>query len=355
MSQACTDLGSTGAIRLERADAARMRAVVGVLISFWLAACGGHATDAPPPVADRPPPDTYRYLSQTELYADVTSKTFAPDLIDFSPTYALWSDGAVKRRFLRLPPDTQIDTSDPDHWRLPVGAQLFKEFRAPDGTLLETRLIEHVADTGSDDVDFWTGAFVWRADESDAVLTPEGAIDVNGTSYDAPAQATCRSCHAGEPGYALGLSHVQLSGPGHGMRLEDLAAAGLLTDPPASEFVTPGDPVTAGALGYLHANCGHCHNPLGAASFVGMTLRLSAEVAPETTAMWLTTVAMPTTLFKEGGVSFRVLPGDSASSALVYRMSRRGEHAQMPPIATELVDDVGVAKVSDWIAALPRE
>jgi hypothetical protein len=170
-----------------------------------------------------------------------------------------------------------------------------KEFRAPDGTLLETRLIEHVADTGSDDVDFWTGAFVWRADGGDAVLTPEGATHVNGTSYDVPAQAMCRSCHAGKPGYALGLSHVQLSGPGRGMRLADFTAAGLLTDPPASEFVTPGDPVTAGALGYLHANCGHCHNPLGAASYVGMTLRLSAaDLAPEATGTWLTTVAVPT-------------------------------------------------------------
>src|SRR5258708_36970388 len=100
------------------------------------------------------------------------------------------------------------------------------------------------------------------------------------------------------------------------MRLADFTAPGLLTDPPASEFVTPGDPVTAGALGYLHANCGHCHNPLGAASYVGMTLRLSvADLPPEATGTWLTTVAVPTTLFEVGGVSFRLLPASPASHA----------------------------------------
>jgi hypothetical protein len=36
-------------------------------------------------------------------------------------------------------------------------------------------------------------------------------------------------------------------------------------------------------------------------------------------------------------------------------MSRRGENAQMPPLASEVVDDAGVATVSDWIAAMRPE
>jgi hypothetical protein len=33
-------------------------------------------------------------------------------------------------------------------------------------------------------------------------------------------------------------------------------------------------------------------------------------------------------------------------------MSSRGDDKQMPPLATELPDDDGIAAVSDWIATL---
>ena len=43
-------------------------------------------------------------------------------------------------------------------------------------------------------------------------------------------------------------------------------AAGLLSHPPAAGGYPLGaDAATAAALGYLHANCGHCHNQNGTA------------------------------------------------------------------------------------------
>jgi hypothetical protein len=267
----------------------------------------------------------------------------------------------VKKRFLRLPPGTQIDTSDMDHWKLPVGAQFFKEFRAPDGTLLETRLVEHVADTGDADTDYWMGAFAWRADGSDAVFVPDGVQDVNGTDHDVPDEVKCRTCHDGEAGHALGFSAVQLSDDAPGTRLGDLVAAGLLSDPPApgTQFLVPGDATTKAALGYIHANCGHCHNPAGAARpDVDMTLRLGTAdtqptSTPESTTVYTNLVNQPLFRFMAPGYMFRVVPGDPDHSEILYRMSTRGSRDQMPPLATEHPDPTGIAAVTAWIAALP--
>jgi mono/diheme cytochrome c family protein len=316
--------------------------------------------------APLPDADTNRYLSQTGLYADLPSQTFAADLLAFEPRYKLWSDGATKRRFVRLPPGATIDTSDMEHWVLPVGAKLWKEFRAPDGTLLETRLIEHVAAAGDDASDWWMGAFLWRPDGSDAVFVAAGAADVNGTLHDVPTADNCRTCHQGEPGHALGFSALQLFGDGiaegddlHGVRLADLAAAGRLSHPPPADasYLVPGDATTRAALGYLHANCGNCHNPRGVARpDVDMTLRLDLQAAtPEDTTIYRNTVGVPLYRFSQPGVDTRVVPGDPAHSALVVRMSTRatGLGRQMPPLATEVVDDAGVSAVSAWIAALP--
>ena len=44
-----------------------------------------------------------------------------PDVLTYVPQYPLWSDGAQKRRWMRLPPGTSIDASDPDGVGVPGG------------------------------------------------------------------------------------------------------------------------------------------------------------------------------------------------------------------------------------------
>jgi hypothetical protein len=49
----------------------------------------------------------------------------------------------------------------------------------------------------------------------------------------------------------------------------------------------------------------------------------------------------------------RILPGDPDNSAIPWRMGKRtDDDAPMPPIATEVVDDEGLAAVEAWIVAL---
>src|SRR2546423_1675242 len=75
----------------------------------------------------------------TGLYANRDSTQIAPGVMPYTPGVLLWSDGAEKQRYLSLPPSTQIDTSDLDAWKFPVGTKAWKEFRL-DGALVETRI-----------------------------------------------------------------------------------------------------------------------------------------------------------------------------------------------------------------------
>ena len=312
--------------------------------------------DAPVEVPPAPLPyarPTYVHLAETGLFADLATKTIAADAVAFEPTYKLWSDGAAKRRWVRLPPGTQIDTSDMDHWVFPVGTKLWKEFSLG-GVLLETRLVERYG-TGPDD--YWFGAFVWSADGTDATFAIDGAQNINGTPHDAPAQKDCGDCHRGDVGRVMGLSAVQMSRADDPPALRELAAMGWLSAPPTNPlgFPAPGDATTSAALGYLHANCGHCHNENGTAwSDTQMLLRLSvADSDAATSSVVASIVDQPLQYWRGGAIELRVDPGAPALSALIARMSARGTKDQMPPLATEIIDPDGIAAVSAWIDGLP--
>jgi len=277
-------------------------------------------------------------LSQTGLYIDIATKQLAPDATEFTPANKLWSDAAEKHRWIQLPAGAQIDSTDMDHWKFPVGTKFFKEF-ALDGKRLETRLVWHVNNTGDREVDYLVGAYVWNDTESDATFMKDGAADVRGTDHDVPAADTCWKCHVGEPGHILGFSALQLG---------DVSALPL-TVQPAQMFAAPN-----AALGYLHANCGHCHNPSGSAwPDSHMVLRLDVgEHDVMTTQIYQTTVGVPLEQWINRGYTTRIVAGDPDNSAVIVRMSARGTTVQMPPLATEYVDPTGLQTVRDWIKSL---
>jgi mono/diheme cytochrome c family protein len=284
------------------------------------------------------------WLSATGLYSDIASKRLADDLIAFEPAHPLWTDGADKRRWLRLPAGTRIDTSDMDHWRFPVGSMLFKEF-ARDGRRIETRVLARTGE-GEGDGDYWLGAFVWNDDESDALFVPDGRANARGTEHDVPSVKTCSTCHNGEPGRVLGFSAVQ----------QPQARGELLGAPPARPFAPPGDASTAAALGYLHGNCAHCHNPGGSArpdSDMGLRLAV-ADRRPQDTQAYRTAIGRPATSFRNPTTPLRVAPGQPEQSALLHRMRDPSRAARMPPLGSERVDRAGSALVETWIRSLSQ-
>ncbi len=312
------------------------------------AADGGDVIVPPGPY----PRPAYQHLSETGLFSDLAGRAIEPSATAFEPTYKLWSDGATKRRWIRLPPGTKIDTSDMDHWVFPIGTQLWKEFSL-NGVLLETRLVERY---GSGPDDYWMGAFVWNVDQTDADLAPDGAQNVGGTPHDVPSQKDCGVCHRGDVGRVMGFSAIQLTAPAVGPDLAALDAAGLLSrSPAAGGYPLGADAVTTKALGYLHANCGHCHNPNGTSwPDTQMVLRsVVADAGLNASAVVQSVAGVALEYWRGGDIKLRVSPGHPDQSAVIVRMSARGDMNQMPPLATEVVDPTGLDAVRQWIAGLP--
>jgi hypothetical protein len=301
-------------------------------------------------------------LAETGLYCDIAHLAPAPGARAYRPAFELWSDGAQKRRWIQLPPGAPIDATDVDHWSFPVGTRVWKEFSYA-GRRVETRVI---ARTGAGADDFLYAAYRWNDDQTDATLAPqEGIPDVaplgggpDDPRHDIPSVGQCRRCHDALPEHVLGLGAIQAMHDGGGLTLRDLVAEGLLAPAPAAPIAVPGDALARAALGYLHANCSHCHNdtPAGV-TYPGYVLRLrAADTTVEETATYRTAVdVLHTWLEAPAGVGpYRIAGGDPDGSAIYYRTGVRAPDAQMPPIGTELVDAAGHDLLRRWIASLPR-
>jgi hypothetical protein len=309
-------------------------------------------------------------LSDTGLFAPGTASEVRAGIAGFSPQYPLWSDAAEKRRWLRLPPGKAIDARHADAWVFPIGTQLWKEF-AQNGRPVETRYIQRFAD-GS-----WRfAAYLWRADGRDADLAPAGGAMVSlpaGGLYAVPSRADCLACHGGAAVPVLGFSALQLSPdrdplavhgrpqqPGD-IDLRGLAARGwlrryrtaLLANPPR---IAAGSAVERAALGYLHANCGHCHNDSGNQAPVHLRLAQTVHDARASREAVLRSTAGAGSRYRPAGGAPAVpvvVPGNPQASLLALRMRSRQSQVQMPPLGTLLVDAEGLALVDRWILHLP--
>jgi len=328
VNSACGRAGTKAAKGFVIAMTTRFAGLV-IFLTLAAAACGGtgNATATEQAEGRRVEPGTYELLSETGLYADGATGKLASDVETFEPNFKLWSDGAEKERFVALPRGEAIDTTDMDHWIFPVGTRFWKEFWV-EGVRVETRMIERLGESKDD---YFMATFVWNEGQTDAVLGTGAQADVLGTAHDVPDRGDCHTCHDGEAGRVLGFSAVQLA------------------------IQPPGNDTTRAALGYLHANCGHCHGTTGSCAESELFFQLSvADATPENTGAWRTAVAQPA---RFGGApipaALRIAPGNPAESAVIQRMQAHGGY-RMPYLGTELIDDQGVALVSAWIASLPR-
>ena len=202
----------------------------------------------------------------------------------YMPQYPLWSDGSDKRRWISLPPGTSIDKSDPDAWQFPVGTRAWKEF-SRGGRKIETRFIERLADGA------WRYAsYMWNSTQTAATLAPVQGISKLGI----PSRADCLACHEGAPVPILGYSAVQLHAK------------------------------LPRALGYLHGNCGHCHNDSGPLANVELVLAQRASVPVATAAR-------------------------SRAELIVRKMQSKNPLTRMPPLGVTVPDAEGIALVERWL------
>lgn len=332
----------------------RMHVLLGA--ALLAAGCGEHRS--PGQVATAP-----HWLSATGLVQDLAGEVVTPGVRSFTPQYPLWTDGATKRRWILLPEGARIDAEEPDVWSFPVGTKLWKEFSF--GERAETRYMERLASG-----EWLYATYLWSDGAVDAALAPEcgarGVCETElGTRHDVPSVLDCRACHEAHPSRVLGFSALQLAGardplaphaekprPGD-LSLDELLERGLVrgdhtllldasTPLPAST-----SPRERAALGYLHANCGGCHNNRGPLASLGLELELRRDdVAPA-----LRTTLNVTSHFTQSGAASaqRLVAGAPLASVLYQRLGSRFPATQMPPLGTHAPDAEAIALLRDWI------
>ncbi len=334
------------------------------------------ARGGPPPPRQALP----KLLSQTGVFADMAAMTPAAGLLPYRVNSPLWSDGAVKSRWVALATNAVVGFAPKGAWSFPAGTVFVKHFDLPvDDTdskvvrRLETRLM--VRDTSGA---VYGASYQWRSDNRDAELVNAGfteevtiktATGSRVQKWFYPGRQDCLTCHTTISGGVLGVNTRQLNGdftyPATGIRDNQIRAwnhLGLFSQP-LDDKAIPLLPklvnvtntlanLNTRVRSYLDSNCSHCHQPGGAGAF--FDARFDTPLAKQN----LINGPVQNPLGIAGAKV--VMPGDTNKSVLFHRVSIVGIN-QMPPIGKNVVDDQAVAVIGKWInsmhaitAALPK-
>lgn len=323
-------------------------------------------------------PEPPALLSETGVFTDMANLTPAPGLVPYQTNAPLWSDRALKKRWIALPndgthdsPEEQIAFSETGNWQFPEGTVFVKHFELPVDynnpsvtKRLETRFFV-ISQDGAYGV-----TYKWRDDGSDADLLVSGdakefAIQ-NGPeptqTWDYPSRTECMTCHNANADFVLGVHTWQLNG--------DLTYPSGITDNQLNTWNHLGmfdnaiNPLNIPSFlqtkhindnsasletrvrSYLDSNCAHCHQPGGVEG--AFDARFSTPLPDQNIVNFY-------------GISrntpddhFIVKSQDTNKSELWLRDGAVGLNA-MPPLAKRLVDEQYMDVLTDWIGGLDLE
>jgi hypothetical protein len=304
-------------------------------------------------------------LSATGAFSDLATATPSSGIIPFQVNSPLWSDGAIKRRWLAVPndgppytADEQIAFAPTGEWSFPNGTVFIKEFdltineATGERKRLETRFLVRDA-AGA----VYGVTYKWRADNSDADLLPGGLdedITITNSSgqtrvqkWTYPSRSDCLYCHNQPANYVLGVKTHQLNGdftyPSTGRtdnQLRTFIHLGLLNPAPREDDISTylkstsinntTAPVQYRMRSWIDSNCSQCHRPGG--------------FCPSYDARFYTPLDQQNLI--DNFVKFRDLTG----SELYQRDDSLGR-IKMPPLAKNVVHEVAMANLRQWIAS----
>jgi uncharacterized repeat protein (TIGR03806 family) len=335
--------------------------VVAVLAGV-LASCGSSEPDACTPRGGELYEDLEAYCMVEVRDGDIATRSSS--VLPYDLVTPLFSDYAIKRRTVWVPPGTAATYRADDVFELPVGAVLTKSFGFPrdpavaNGPIrwVETRVLLR-GDLG------WTGAaYLWNEDHTSARKQPGGAIrdlDVRATdgsvqhaSYLVPSQQQCPKCHGRD--MAIVPIGTRVTWLNHDEQLARWVSAGILRGAPAAPPPPPPAwddrqaTVEARARTYLAANCAFCHDGKGEARTTGLFLTL-AETDPTHLGRCKSPVAAGAAT---GNLRFDIVPGRPDESILLQRMIATEPSIAMPEIGRSVVHTEGVQLVREWIAGM---
>ncbi|MEL6520407.1 MAG: DUF642 domain-containing protein [Pseudomonadota bacterium] len=321
-------------------------------------------------------------LSDTGAFANLATLEVHPGCVPYDMNVPFWSDAALKSRWLCLPNDgshntaaEKISFSEDGDWSYPVGTVTIKHFELQldetdpnSATRLETRFFVHGTEG-------WYGVtYRWNEAGTDAELLATGeteeftiqtASGPRQQTWTYPSRGECLVCHSSVANFVLGPSTRQLNKtleyPATGITANQLVtfnALGMFDQSFSNAQITslvnnaltssPTDDLSLSlsdrARSYLDSNCGYCHLPGGVRG--NFDARLVTPFHEQ--GMVLGEVN------ENIGITnpFVIAPGDLSRSILHVRANSAGLDTSMPPLAKDLVDEAGMAVITEWLNAL---
>lgn len=320
-------------------------------------------------LSDDPP----KALSQFGFFEDMKAQEPAEGVVPYALNTPLFSDAALKFRYVYVPEGKQATYNADEAFEFPVGTALVKTFafpadyRAPDKDLriIETRLLLRREDG-------WHAlAYVWNDAQDEATLKIAGAkaeistIDAAGSrlsfTYAVPNKNQCKGCHdLGGSIAPIGPKARNLNGTltyhdAPTNQIDKWTALGILAGAPASanapvapDYLDATASLDARARAWLDVNCAHCHRPEGPASNSGLFLTWG-EKEPVRYGVNKRPVAAGK---GSGDRQFDIVPGNPDASILLYRVDSIEPGVMMPELGRHLPDPAAVTLLREWIAAM---
>jgi uncharacterized repeat protein (TIGR03806 family) len=299
-------------------------------------------------------------LSETGCFSNVSKRVPSRELVPYTVAAPLFSDGAVKRRWLYIPDGAPAFVAANGELSFPVGSVLVKHFELVTeggGSIpVETRIMLRSSS------DWKFVGYLWFADGSDARRNSEFSettfsLGITEQNWMAPGERGCKTCHSSDH-QVLGPEIAQLDtdvcyGEGDVVgQVDSLIDFGLLDRSPEGIYslVDPNDTTATlerRARSYLHVNCATCHRPGGWTS-VGMDMDLRFTSSFRDTQ----TCKIPV----QNGIGsdearLRLDPGRPGNSFVYTRMYGESLLGKMPAIGL-MIDREGATVVGDWISSV---
>jgi uncharacterized repeat protein (TIGR03806 family) len=310
-----------------------------------------------------------RTLTETKLFSSVPEHIPAPGLIPYEVNVQLWSDGAVKERYLALPRNGSVVFKEKEKWEFPVGTVIVKTFFLETDNSnptkrhrLETRLWLQ-SSRG------WEGyTYMWNPEQTEATLladwpfrnefpiqTPEATVK---QEWYFPSRSDCQACHTQAAGFVLGwntrqLNRTSTSQHGQENQIEMFKRLGLFTQPvtaPANQLEAyprwedQTAAVETRARAYLDANCSFCHRAHSFGTAEGSQADLRFHTSFEE--------AFGKQAKEKPDSKPFIVPKHPERSLIIQKMSSRKPNEQMPPLATLKCDETALSVLKQWIAEL---
>jgi uncharacterized repeat protein (TIGR03806 family) len=305
---------------------------------------------------------------------DIKDLTPSLNVIPYEPASSLFTDYALKKRFIWMPADVRgTYVADNQTLEFPVGTILIKNFYyntiQPGNVtkIIETRLMVRRADR------WYFYEYVWNDAQTDAALTTGSDFDNGDTKYFTftkpngevvneeyriPSEAECHACHKiNEVRTPIGLKPQNINfnlsyNNGSKNQLLKLLEQGYLQSYPSNivstvDYHDTTKPVDLRFRSYVDANCAHCHQDLGRCDYRALRFNFgeTLDIANLGVCVQADEVISPT-------LQKLITPGNYNKSILHYRLITNDESERMPLLGRTIVHDEGIALVREYILSL---